>query len=186
MEEVWKPLKQNPDYYEISNYGRIRSIGFTNQWGYHKRKQPIELKNHKNNNGYLLVPITINGKRKQASVHRLVASNFLGDIREGFVINHIDGNKCNNIVCNLEICTISYNSKHAYRILKIEHPRQGKIGRLCVRSKPIACLDDDGNIVQTFESARQAAIHFGSGFSYISIAARTGRKSCGYYWKYIN
>ena len=184
MEEIWKPLKQNPDYYEISNCGKVRSIGFCNQWGYHKRKTPFEVKSRIGANGYMLIPLTINGKHKNLTVHRLVVSNFIGDIPDGLVINHIDGNKCNNIVSNLEICTNSYNIKHAFRVLKIQHPRQGMVGHLCPRSKPIACLDKNGNVIHTFESARQAAMYFG-GFSYISIAARTGRKSQGYYWKYI-
>lgn len=185
MEEIWKPLKQNPDYYEISNYGKIRSIGFSNQWGYYKRKQPIEIKLRIGTRGYLSVSLTIDGKHKNVNVHRLVASNFIDEIPDGLVINHIDGNKCNNFVENLEICTMSYNTKHAFRVLKIKHPMQGKVGRLCSRSKSIACLDGNKKIIRTFESARQAAIYCGGGFSYISIAARTGRKSQGYYWKYI-
>ena len=186
MEEIWKPLKLNPDCYEVSNYGRVRSIAFFNQWGYFKRKEPLILKTHKNKGGYVLVSLVVDGKHCSKSIHRLVFVNFVGEINDGLEINHKDGNKANNMLDNLEICNHSYNMAHAYNSLKRTHGRIGKCGNLSPVSKAIKCIDDNGNTVHTFESARLAAKFFNKSHGYISIAARTGRKSCGYHWIYIN
>lgn len=101
----WRPLKESPLNYEISTTGLVRSIGFSNQWGHFRRKRPLLLAQIPSANGYLQVSLHINGVGKPFMVHRLMASNFLGKV-EGKVINHKDGNKKNNNINNLEICTI--------------------------------------------------------------------------------
>lgn len=67
----------------------------------------------KNNCGYLMVNITVNSKEYNASVHRLVAETFIPQPEGKNVVNHIDGNKMNNNVHNLEWVTYKENTKHA-------------------------------------------------------------------------
>jgi hypothetical protein len=65
---------------------------------------------------YLVVTLTdpSSKKRLHRTVHSLVALSFIGDRPQGYLINHIDGNKENNCVWNLEYCTPSENATHAY------------------------------------------------------------------------
>ena len=64
--------------------------------------------------GYKCIKLVIDGKRKQFYVHRLVASEYIGDVNN-FVVNHKDGNKFNNHINNLEICTQKDNQLHAFK-----------------------------------------------------------------------
>lgn len=68
---------------------------------------------YSNGLGYKAVKLLVGGVRKQFYVHRLVAREFLGQI-DGMVVNHIDGDKSNNDVSNLEICTQKENQQHAF------------------------------------------------------------------------
>ena len=65
-------------------------------------------------NGYKAVHLQLDGKEKRMSVHRLVASLFIPNPEDKPVVNHIDGDKTNNHVSNLEWCTHSENLNHAY------------------------------------------------------------------------
>lgn len=66
--------------------------------------------------GYLMVRVMVCGKRHAGLAHRLVWQHFNGDIPDGLIVNHKDGNKSNNRPDNLELATYSENQKHAYRI----------------------------------------------------------------------
>lgn len=68
----------------------------------------------KDSYGYELVCLYKNGKRHYKRVHRLVAEAFIDNSNNYAQVNHKDGNKCNNKVENLEWCTNSYNTQHAY------------------------------------------------------------------------
>lgn len=91
------------DKYKITKDGRVFAK-HTNKF----------LNPYDNGLGYKAIKLILDGKRKQFYVHRLVASTFIGNT-EGFVVNHIDGNKSNNCVENLEICTQKENQKHAFK-----------------------------------------------------------------------
>ena len=67
-------------------------------------------------NGYMQVGLSIDGKTATRYVHGLVAEAFLGLRPTGYDVNHIDGDKANNAVLNLEYCTRSENHRHAFRI----------------------------------------------------------------------
>jgi hypothetical protein len=99
IDEDWKIYKEIPSL-EISNFGRIRNIS--------TKEFVIPYESH----SYLM--ISFHGK--QYSVHRLVAELFVDNPNPDkfFYINHIDGNKSNNIFYNLEWCNISMNAEHAY------------------------------------------------------------------------
>ena len=103
-EEVWKDIIGYEGEYQISNYGQIKSL---------KRNIFLALDNQR---GYRKVGLrTRNRKRKRVYVHRLVALHFLQNPEKKPQINHIDCNKSNNNIFNLEWCDNSQNMEHAIK-----------------------------------------------------------------------
>lgn len=105
MQEVWRQIKGYEGAYEISSLGRVKSL---------KSDKPLIMKPKVESNGYLRISLYNNKKGHSVSVHKLVAEAFLGRRPDGMQVNHIDGDKTNNKVDNLEYCTCSENIKHAY------------------------------------------------------------------------
>lgn len=117
MEEMWKPIKGYENYYEVSSHGLIRTItrfisnsGKNGMW-YKSRV----LKFNIDKDGYHTVALQKEGKVKRFKVHRLVLSTF-SNYEDELQVNHIDGNKSNNRLDNLEWATSSQNIKHAFNI----------------------------------------------------------------------
>ena len=81
----------------------------------YNEKRNKEVKTNKNSIGYLRVNLSNKGKRKQLLVHRLVANAFIPNPNNKPEVNHIDGDKENNNVVNLEWTTRSENETHAYK-----------------------------------------------------------------------
>lgn len=104
MKEIWKDIKEYEGLYQISNTGKVRSF-LTNKL----------LKLAINHKGYKVTYLYKNGKRKTISVHRLVAINFILNPHNYPQVNHIDGNKQNNNMDNLEWCDNDYNQRHAQK-----------------------------------------------------------------------
>lgn len=101
MNEVWKEIP-NFEKYEASSLGRIRN-----------RKTLRVLKTFVNNMGYERVGIRDSKSAKTAYVHRLVAMSFIKNSLNKSDVNHIDGNKLNNELSNLEWASSSENNQHA-------------------------------------------------------------------------
>jgi hypothetical protein len=118
MTEIWKSLKgivEYGDYYEISNFGHVRSldrvfIGANNRI---QNKKGSILKPKKGKNGYLSVNLKLNRKSRMYYVHRLVALAFIVNDKNSPEVNHKDGNKSNNNIDNLEWSTGKENIGHA-------------------------------------------------------------------------
>lgn len=118
--EIWKPTFVNP-YYLISNKGRIRTLDRpiwnvqNNSYSIRKGKLLIPSKTNSKHYWRVSIPSEIGNKasRKYYSIHRLVAVAFIPNPNNLPQINHIDGNKDNNHVENLEWCDNSFNQKHA-------------------------------------------------------------------------
>lgn len=104
----WKVIPSTGGLYEASSDGEIRSIKRFTTNG-RVLKQYINT-----HNGYAYVSISIANKKSTRRVHVLIAEAFLGPRRSGMQVNHIDGNKTNNRLDNLEYCTQSENMKHAF------------------------------------------------------------------------
>lgn len=99
--------------YEVTDTGKIYS---------NKRKNKIELIGKICNSGYRMVILTINRKKKYINVHRLIAKSFIPNPENLPEVNHIDCNKLNNNVCNLEWVSTRENQLHA-----IKNRRNGKL-----------------------------------------------------------
>ena len=115
MTEEWKDVKGFEGRYEVSNFGRVRSI-ISMRNGRKVLKDYFHVLKHSISRGYHRVCLIDDvGGRNMLSVHRLVATAFIGDCTD-LEINHKDGDKSNNQVTNLEICNQSYNTIHAYKL----------------------------------------------------------------------
>lgn len=118
MQELWEDFGER---YKVSNFGNVDSLNYR---GRGKRKRIISGIN--NITGYMQAHITINGTRKTYSVHRLVAICFLPNPNNYKEVNHIDGNKINNHVSNLEWCNHQQNADHAKKLGL--NPKGEKVG----------------------------------------------------------
>jgi hypothetical protein len=97
--EVWKDVAGYEGAYQVSNFGRIKRGN---------RVLKLTLRNT-----YMYAHLSLHGKQKQARVHRLVAEAFISREENKPSVNHIDGDKQNNRVENLEWCNQSENQVHA-------------------------------------------------------------------------
>lgn len=120
MLEKWRTIPNYEGYYEISTFGRIKSIDRDvphPKYGFQHRKSRM-LKPSLNKKGYLIVVLAKDGMRRAYTVHRLVAKTFLPNTNNTEVINHKDENKTNNRVDNLEWCSQKYNINYGNSLKK--------------------------------------------------------------------
>lgn len=104
----WAPVAGFEGLYEISENGEVR--------GLHREREGTRLLHTRmGRNGYLVVALSRQGKATTINVHALVARSFLGPPPDHHEINHIDGDKGNPSLSNLEYVTRSDNLRHAYR-----------------------------------------------------------------------
>lgn len=116
-QEIWKDIPNYEGTYQVSNLGRVRSVSHTvvNNKNGGKRTVQSRLLKQEFRNGYLVVYFCKDRKRKQFSVHRLVAQAFCVNPNNYTVVNHIDFNKTNNNANNLEWCTQLQNTRYSYK-----------------------------------------------------------------------
>lgn len=117
QEEIWKDINGYEKLYQVSNLGRVKSL----KRDCKDKKGVIRayIKEHicaltDNGFGYKIVSLCKNGKRKNAYIHRLVAEHFLNNQYNLREVNHIDLDKSNNNVTNLEWVTSSQNKEHFF------------------------------------------------------------------------
>lgn len=174
MEEIWKDIKDFEGLYQISNFGKVKN----------SRTNRI-LKNKKDKDGYLYVILSKKSKIKALKIHRLVGMAFILNIKNKPQINHIDGNKENNNVENLEWCTHEENMKHAWKNNLMPIIEKGKYSK---KSKIIYQIEPSNNeIVNIFYGNRDVERKTGYDHSSISKSCnnKKGYEKCyGYIWKY--
>lgn len=155
-EEIWKEIQGFEGEYAISNKGNVKNL-----------KSGRILGGGYNSRGYKFV----NLKGKEYTVHRLVALAFIDNPNNLPQVNHIDENKKNNNVSNLEWCSASYNTNYS------THKRCCKINQLTL----------DGEFVKIWESSHQIERETGYDQGYIIKCCKGKRKQAyGYRWEYVD
>ena len=108
--EIWKNINGYEGYYQVSNYGKIKTFN-----AYHHKGKEMICIGRKLNNGYIGFSLQKEKIIKQELVHRLVAKAFIPNPENKKVINHINGIKNDNRVENLEWCTQKENINHSIK-----------------------------------------------------------------------
>lgn len=109
-EVIWKPIKTYEGYYEVSNTGLVKSLKRDIGMGSRRENRLLTVYDKR---GYSQVALSKDGNTKYLIVHRLVAEAFIPNPNNYPQVNHIDGDKNNNLVSNLEWCDQSQNMVHA-------------------------------------------------------------------------
>ena len=166
MEEIWKEIKNYP-MYEVSSMGRVRSY-YNARHG--RRVIPRLLAIKTDRIGYNFVHLKNEDGRKPLRVHRLVAEAFIPNPESLTEINHLDENKQNNCVNNLEWCTRLQNIRHS----KVWESVKREVNQ----------YDSEHTLIKTWYSMSEAARSLKVAPQSIFRAIQKHGKSVGYYWCY--
>lgn len=177
-EEEWRDIQDYEGLYQVSNFGRVRSLGLRNKNANNERIKL--LKPGVTGIGYNMITLC-NGKLKQKLVHRLVAQAFIPNTKNYPIINHIDGNKLNNKVNNLEWCTQKQNIQHSFKNgLQISKLKGGTIPPVKIKQ-----YDLDNNFIKEWDSMTKIQKELGISTALIWKCCRgIYKKSRGFIWKY--
>lgn len=174
--EIWKDIAGYEGLYQVSNYGRVRSL---NRIIHYNRGYDLLCKGkiiglHITNTGYYRAHLYNHQKCKKVFVHRLVAEAFIPNPNNHPVINHKDENKLNNKADNLEWCTYSYNSQYGTAIKR----------RTKKTTKLVYQYTLEKKLVRIWKSGVEAEKH---GYNRSRITACCNGRSkthCGYLWSH--
>ena len=181
MEEVWKDIAGYEGLYQVSNFGRVKSLDRekSNGTGVYILKGKIKTANERR--GYLGTQLYKNHKLKNVYVHRLVAEAFIPNTDGQETINHINGNKLDNRVENLEWVSNAENVKHAFQtgLNGTEHMRNHK------GSIPVAQYDKNMVLIGTYPSMMEAERQTHITNRSIALCCKGElHHAGGYIWKY--
>ena len=171
--EEWRDIKGYEGYYQISNFGRVKSL--SRDVGSNRCKKETIMKTSLDKDGYENLVLRKNGKQRHFRVNRLVAEAFLENPNNYPQVNHKDEDKTNNNVNNLEWCSAKYNVNYGLRTEKA--------------SKKVICVTT-GKI---FKSIAEASKYYNLKGNHISACCKGKLKSCGKHpitgeklvWKYL-
>lgn len=203
MQELFKDIKGYEGLYQISNLGNVKSFKPVSNG---RNLKPVYRK------GYATITLRKNGVSKIHRIHRLLAEAFIPNPKNLAEVNHIDGNKLNNNLSNLEWCTHLENMRHAFNTGLVERkpltddqkikvsvatkeamnrPKvkekmkqlaREKVGIKSARHKEVINLDTG----KTFISVKEASRFYGIHKSNLAACCRGQRRVAGgYHWKYI-
>lgn len=181
---MWKWIPGYENIYKANEHGEVYS-------NYHKRL----LQPYTGSDGYLRVNLSKNSKAKITMVHRIVAELFIPNPKNLPVVNHIDGNKRNPDISNLEWVTYSENSNHAFSngLSKISDKCKAAASKVAAENgakttqKGVDRLDMSGKYIDSFKSIRDAERITGINRVNIGEVCRGKRKTAhGYRWRFTN
>lgn len=185
MQEIWKDVKNYEGLYQISNLGRVKSLKtWIRQYNNYVEKERL-LKPCVNSAGYYIVVLYKDKHKKTFSLHRLIAQAFIPNPNNYPQINHIDGNKKNFNINNLEWCTQSYNMIHAFKngLEKPSKPMLNKKGELNPLSKKVLQYDKNKTFIKEYESYTKALLE--TKINHISDCCNGKLKTAGgFIWKW--
>lgn len=165
-EEIWCPINGYEGLYEVSDQGRVKSVGYGDD---------RILKPRRNGRGYLRVNLYKNGEQKTCYVHRIVAQTFIPNPDNLPEVNHIDEVKTHNSVQNLEWCSEKYNSNFGSRNQRIADKK----------SKSVLQYTKSGEFVREWKSMNDVKRSLKYSQGNISSCCAGKRKSAyNYIWKY--
>lgn len=159
-EEVWLPVPNYPRY-EVSNMGGLRRLPYTDYMG---RKHKLRYIKGRISSRIGIRVVLCNDGCVDKILARIVATTFYGyDLDTELTVNHIDGNRYNNDINNLELISREENSRHGHEF------------GLYTTSKPMTLKDLKTGDIYHFKSQTQASRFMGKNVSYIANAIRDGR-----------
>ncbi len=162
MKEVWKDIEGYEGLYQVSSFGRVKKV-----------TTGRILKGGKHAKGYLLVGLYKNNIRSSKTIHRLVAEAFIPNPENKPEVNHIDENKTNNSLDNLEWMTTKENTNHGTRNKRM--------------SIPIIATNLKTGEVEDFYGSNECARQLGLQASHITDVLKGRRKQTGgFTFKYLN
>lgn len=159
MKEIFKDIAGYEGLYQVSNLGRVKSLGNNEE-----RKDKILKPGI--NHGYCIVELSKNNNKRKFSIHRLVAESFLDNPNKLPQVNHIDQNKQNNRVDNLEYCTSKYNIRYS-------------------KARPVGCFNNE--ILIKYYNAIKDTEKDGFNIANVCLCCQ-GKKPQykGFQWKYLS
>lgn len=174
--EIWRDVVGYEDTHQVSNLGRVRVKERVINTSTGKRKYKSKLLNIQTSvGGYKFVILIVNNNRKTAYIHRLIAEAFIPNPDNLPCVNHKDEDKSNNIVDNLEWCTVEYNNTYGTRLERVSK----------TRSKPIIQYSLDDKFIRIWDSTKEAAKFIGCCRENINRCLIGATKTAfGFKWKY--
>ena len=191
--ELWIDIYGYEGRYQISNLGRIKLLAHTRKrnGGIVNVKGKI-MKQSITNGGYMKIVLFRNNKKVNLYTHRLVAIHFLENRENKREVNHLDANKKNNNVLNLEWSTTKENSAHAWKnglikkVTGMDSLLYGKRGAKSPLSKKVKQITPFGEIIK-WDSITEASNKIGVSISSLSGCLKGRQKtSAGCRWEYSN
>lgn len=169
MTEEWKEIEGYEGLYFVSNLGRVkRAVNGEENF----------LTTTKMQTGYRKVSLTMNGRTRNCTVHRLVAKAFVEGYQDGYTVNHIDENKDNNKAENLEWCS---NRENTLKYCE-NHKHQNKPYKYFKR---VVQFDKDGNMIRVWNSLSEIEKLTGKKQSSIlRCCENKGHTAYGFKWRY--
>jgi hypothetical protein len=181
MEEIWKDIKGYEGLYQVSNLGRVKSLERYKKCGnfFRIRKEKI-LKCNKNKFGYIVVNLSKNKKISFFRVNRLVYEAFNGEIPQGMQVNHINEDKTDNRLENLNLMTPKDNINWGTRTKKCAE----KLLNREDQSKQVYQYTLDGELIAVWKSGNEAGRN-GYNPKHISACCKgKEKKHKGFIWRY--
>ena len=176
MKEIWKDVIGYENIYQVSSYGRVKSLDMVSNSKNNSKqiRKGRTLKPYEQR--YMRVMLVKNKQRKVKNIHRLVAQAFIPNPENKPQVNHIDGVKTNNNVNNLEWVTAKENIKHSFK----NNLQNNKDKRKKVVMKTL-----EGKLIARFKSVSQASKETGITRQGIGNCCNGERKtSKGYIWEF--
>lgn len=185
--EDWKIIEEYPNYM-VSSEGKVKSIKRNDSRGCHRKGKILSPRY--NTRGYISVVLYKNGEPQTFRVNRLVAQVFIPNPDNKPYVDHINGDRADNRVCNLRWVTHKENMNNPLTRLKLKNGIGQKIATECSRlktSKPVLQFSKNGDFIRKWDSASVAERDGNFNDTSIGNCCKGKFKtSGGYIWRYAD